>query len=112
MSLERTTVAFVFNSDLSLAQMKNTLEAGGQQEWTFGDSEWHGDYLGAAISADAVARIYATRREDLFHASLRFVAEAGDAGGRAQLLEAQRTLLEEVLPLVHARDVRAVEPLG
>jgi hypothetical protein len=112
MALERTTRAFVFRSDLSLAQMKQILDAGRQQKWVFGDSEWHGDYLGGSISPEAVARIYALKGDKRFHVGLRFVAEAGDPDGRSRLARAERTLLQEVIPVIKGRDVEPTEPLG
>lgn len=112
MPLERTTRAFAFRSDLSLAQMKQLLDARRQRAWVFGDSEWHGDYLGGSISPEAIARIYATKSAGRFHVSLRFVAEAGDPNGRAGFLQAESILLQQILPAIEGRDIEPAELLA
>ncbi len=110
--LERTTLAFAFVSDLSLRQMKQILDARGLGAWVFGDSEWYGDYLGGSIAPRAVARIYALKYDRRFHLSLRLVTESDDARAKARLEEANQTVLEQVLPAIQGKDLRAVEPLG
>jgi hypothetical protein len=110
-ALERTTRGFTFQSDLSLAQMKQILEAGGKQMWVSGDSEWHGDYLGGSLSPEAVARIYPVKIPGRFHVSLRFVIEAGDPNCNAKLLQAEWILLKQVLPAIEGRDAQPAEPL-
>ncbi len=112
MALQRTIVAFTFECDLSLAQMKRTLDAQCQREWTFGDSEWHRDYLGGRLTAEAVARIYAVRNGRTCHVDLRFVAEAADPEGKFKFLEAQHKLLEQVFPAIQGRNIQPAEPLG
>ncbi|MGZ4843573.1 MAG: hypothetical protein ACXVK3_04605 [Candidatus Angelobacter sp.] len=111
-ALERTTLDFRFESDLSLVEMKRALSVPGREEWVFGDSEWHGDYLGGSITPEAVARIYATRRTTLFHVSLRFVTSAAETNAVARMREAAQTLLGQILPAIHARNIKPVEPLG
>jgi hypothetical protein len=110
--LERTTLDFRFESDLPLAAMKRALSVPGQQEWVFGDSEWHGDYLGGSITPEAVARIYPTKRPDLFRVSLRFVSSAAEPNASARLREAERTLLDQVLAAIQARNIQPAEPMG
>jgi hypothetical protein len=110
--LERTTLDFRFESDLPLAGMKRALSLAGKQEWIFGDSEWHGDYLGGSITPEAVARIYTTKRQDLFRVSLRFVTSAAEPNAEAKLREAERTLLDQVLPAIHARNIQPAEHMG
>ncbi|MBZ5533482.1 MAG: hypothetical protein LAO20_18795 [Acidobacteriia bacterium] len=103
---------FRFESDLPLAGMKRALSVPGRHEWIFGDSEWHGDYLGGSITAEAVARIYPTKRQTLFHVSLRFVTGTGEPHAEAKLREAERALLDQVLPAIQARNAQPAEPLG
>lgn len=77
-----------------------------------GDSEWHGDYLGDNITPEAVARIYPTKRRTLFHVCLRFVTSAAEPNAVQKLREAERTLLDRILPAIHARNIEQAEPLG
>jgi hypothetical protein len=111
-ALERTTLDFRFESNLPLAGMKSALSVPGQNEWVFGDSEWHGDYLGGSITPEAVARIYPTKRQTLFHVTLRFVTGAAEPNAEAKLREAERTLLDQVLPAIHARNIQPTQSLG
>lgn len=111
-ALERTTLDFRFESDLPLAGMKRALSVPGQKEWVFGDSEWNGDYLGGNITPEAVARIYPTKRESLFHVTLRFVTGTAEPHAEANLREAERTLLDQILPAIQARNVQPAESMG
>ncbi len=111
MALQRTTVACAFQSDLSLAQMKKVLDANWPQNWVFGDSELHSDYLGGRLTPEAVARIYVVKEINGFVVNIRFLAEAGDPNGKAKFTEAQRSFLERVLPLIHAHEVERAETI-
>ena len=111
-ALERTTLDFRFESDLPFSEMRRALSAATREEWIFGDSEWHGDYLGGNITPEAVARIYPTKRETLFHVCLRFVTNAAEPNAIAKLHQAERTLQDQILPAIQARNIVKVEPLG
>lgn len=112
-ALERTTLGFRFESDLPLAEMKHVLSALKEdEEWAFGDSEWHGDYLGGSLTPEAVVRIYATKRSDLFNASLRLVTRAADENASAKLHQAERRFLDQILPAIQGRNVQQAVPVG
>ena len=110
LSLERSMSALEFRSGLSLAQMKQALEEAGKRPWHFGDSEWHGDYLGGSLSPQTVLRIYAMK--GCYRAVLRFVSETGDARAWEKFMGAQKLLLQTILPLIHAESIQPAEPLG
>jgi hypothetical protein len=87
--------------------MKATLDAASATPWVVGDSDHLGDYLGGRLTEQAVARIYTTQHG--FSVTLRFTSLEGPA--RAQLEEAERKLLGEVMPLLDAYDVAETDPL-
>ena len=111
-ALERTTLDFRFESDLPLSEMKRALFAATGEDWVFGDSEWHGDYLGGSVTPEAVVRIYPTKRTTLFHVCLRFVTSAAETNAVARMRKAERTLLDRILPAIHSHNVAQAEPLG
>lgn len=111
-ALERTTLDFRFESDLPFVEMKRALTIATGEDWVYGDSEWYGDYLGGSITPEAVARIYPTKRTTLFHVCLRFVTSAAETNAVARMREAERTLLGQILPAIHAHNIQPAEPLG
>lgn len=111
-ALEKTTLDICFESDLPLSEMKRALSVATSEEWVYGDSEWHGDYLGGTVTPEAVARIYPTKRRTLFHVNLRFVTSAAEPNAIAKLHEAERTFLDRILPAIHAHNIVQAEPLG
>ena len=104
---EQGTLGWRFKSGLTLEEMQALLSKMGVAGWSLGDSERLGDYLGGRLTEEAVGRIYKVK--DGYVVNLRFFSKEGDAA--AQLGLAKKRLLEEILPAVSARDVKAAEPL-
>ncbi|MCX6951179.1 MAG: hypothetical protein NTV51_03205 [Verrucomicrobia bacterium] len=108
----RTRLAFAFSSGLTPAEMLARLRAGTPWSWSVGDSHWYGDYLAAkAAPHDAVLRIYSGGSADRPHAlNIRYHSERPPEAASADLAALQARVLEEIMPLLDARDVTPAEP--
>ena len=106
MTATRDPRAYEFRSDLSLAEMKNRLDAAWPSTWLERDSDTKPDSISGALTAEASARIFHLGG-DLFVVNLGFRSHGGDAV--AQLEQARRRLVDDALPIVGARDVKPGE---
>lgn len=106
MPIKREQLAWHFKSDLSLAQVKERLDAGWPRPWRVRDSDTKPDSISGPLTSESSARIFEWGRE-AFVVNFYFESEEGDV--QAQLNEAKEKLLNGVLPLLQARDVHPCE---
>lgn len=103
-----TTLAWAFQSTLSQDQILTRLNEKGSLIWDLFDNYYLGDYISGKLTKEAGVRIY--EYEDRFILELRFCSAEDNAdNAKSQLLEMQRKVLEEVLPMIEARNVLPTE---
>lgn len=93
-------VAHAFNSDLELAGILDELRARTTHEWIERDSFFWGDYISAGVSPGVIAKIFV--EDPGYLIEVKFI----DDRLRSDWERAARDVMDQVLPLIGARDVR------
>ncbi len=96
--------AWGFNSDLTLNEMKEPLGPFSLKPWGDRESDWKPDSIWGELSNETSLRIFHIGEDGVgFVVHLYFYSE--DPMSREHAMDAQRDLLERVLPAIGARDV-------
>ena len=93
-------VAHAFNCDLELPEILAELRARTSFEWIERDSFFWGDYISAGVSPGVIAKVF---EED---PGYLFEVKFSDDRLRADWERATHEVMDQVLPLIGARDVR------
>jgi hypothetical protein len=94
--------AYSFESDLDLAGLRAALAARGDLEWHGGDNDSWGDYLVARLR-DRSSKLRLFADGDRYVLDISHVPELAGTMPRGEIVD----LVErEILPAIHARDVR------
>ena len=105
----RHDTAFAYETELTLAQQLEWLNADGRYAWTSRDSHWYGDYQTAQAHDDyAFFKIFDDAENGRFVLNLKFVADRPTF--EAELAELIAAAKAHVLPVVGAHDVTQTEP--
>lgn len=93
-------VAYAFNCDLELPQILRELRARTEFEWIERDSHYWGDYISAGVSEGVIAKVFIEDPGYLFE--IKF----DDDTLQWDWDDAADEVINQVLPLIGARDVR------
>ena len=99
-------VAYSFTTTLKFPELLNRLNNDGPWRWMGRDSDHYGDYISCLGGPDA-SRLKVFQEGDKYVLNIRYKSDAPNAAVEWEALH--RQLLEQVLPSVGARDVRATE---
>ena len=102
------TVSYSFRCAHKLDTAKAALDAVWPSAWLVFDSDSKQDSIGGRLTPTATARIYRYGVE-YYIVNVRVTAEQAELAARVD--EANKCLLEDMLPLLAARDIKACEPV-
>jgi hypothetical protein len=102
----RRTIAYEFDCDLSLGELRALFNRTGPSTWMERDSEWYGDYMSSAIKDGCMAKLYERTDEPGSRYVIQFkiepLAEVRDS-------DLPPVLVNLLLP-AGARNLRSAEP--
>ena len=97
-------VAHAFNCDLELPRILAELRARTSYEWIERDSFFWGDYISAGVSDGVIAKIF--EEDPGYLIEVKFT----DDRLRGDWERAAGEVMDQLLPLIGARDVRPASP--
>ncbi len=99
-------VAFEFDSDRSLAELRATFHQAGSTTWMERDSEWHGEYISSVLKEGCMAKLYERTGEPGPRYVIQYKLEPFSEVRESDLLP----ILVNLLLPAGVRDVKPAEP--